>query len=71
MRNLELYYTEDAVRRMAYELISEEGWDAADENLHGHALFTLGMDVALNLDMWPCDIKVDADNMTVKLEELQ
>lgn len=72
MRNLELYYTEDAVNRMADELKSEEGWDEVDENLrYIHALFTLGMDVALDLDMWPCDIKVDADNMTVKLEELQ
>lgn len=71
MRNLELYYTEEAVSRRAYELISEDGWDAAEENLHSHALFTLGMDVALDLDMWPCDIKVYADNMTVKLEELQ
>lgn len=71
MTDLQLYYTEEKVSCRAYELISEDGWDAADENLHSHALFTLGMDVALALDMWPCDIKIDAENMTVKFEELQ
>ena len=49
--------TLDVIENRKLECI-RHGWKHGDEKLHSHAVFTLGIDNAINTGEWPCKVMV-------------
>ena len=61
-----IQFDEARVAREIRSLIENDGWSEG-QPIHEHALICLGLDYALDNDLWPCDLGTKIETNEVKI----
>ena len=52
-------YDPQSIRNRVQDMIDNHGWHPSDCHIKEHALWTLGVDFAIQKGLWPCSVTVD------------